>query len=350
MVMVLRDAVAIAALALVLLPSRGARADGPGDEAARAQADAEFNEGKKLLDSGQTAAACARFARSQDLDPKLGRLLNLAFCHEQEGKTASAWNEYNAAAALAAQKSQPDRVDFAREHATAVAKRLSFIHLDVPAGVWTVQVDGSGVTRDRWAMPLPLDPGTHRVVASAPGKRPESLSVNVPADPGVLEVGLAPLQDSAPRQAAPAGAPAASAPQNTPANAPVGAPEPEPVSSGNGSSGGEGHASHLPAFLVGGVGVAGLAVGVGAGVVAMSKKSDADAQCPAKQCNPAGHELISDARTAATISTVGFGVGVAGAAVATWLFLRESSSDSKSAHLTPVLGPRTAGLGLEGAW
>src|SRR5271166_4812159 len=109
-----REPVAIAALALLLAIPRVALADAPADDA-RAQADAEFAEGKKLLDDGQTAAACARFARSQDLDPKLGRLLNLAFCHEQEGKTASAWNEYNAAAALAAQKEQPDRVDFARE-------------------------------------------------------------------------------------------------------------------------------------------------------------------------------------------------------------------------------------------
>ena len=73
-----------------------ARADALPVGDTRAQADDEFNEGKRLMDAGDTAAACAKFAHSQELDPKLGRLLNLAFCHEQQGKTASAWSESGA--------------------------------------------------------------------------------------------------------------------------------------------------------------------------------------------------------------------------------------------------------------
>jgi hypothetical protein len=327
-----RDAIAVAALSLLLVASgRLARADTPGDEA-RAQADAEFAEGKKLLDDGQTAAACARFAKSEELDPKLGRLLNLAFCHEQEGKVASAWNEYNAAAALAAQKGQPDRVDFAREHATEVAKRLSFVHLDVPAGAETVEVDGAGVPHDRWTMPLPLDPGDHKVLVTGAHKKPADVAIKVLSDPGVQELTIPPLVDEGPAVAAPQAATGSTAATDTTDTA------------------GAGHANRLPAYLVGGLAVVGLGVGVAGGLVAVSKKNAADPDCPAKECNPAGRASISDAQTAAGVSTVGFGVGLAAAAAAVWLFVRAPPTDAHAARLTPVLGPRTAGVGLEGTW
>jgi hypothetical protein len=320
-----RDAVAIA---LLLTIPRLARADAPTDDA-REKADAEFAAGKKLLDDGQTAAACARFAKSQDLDPKLGRLLNLAFCHEQEGKIASSWNEYNAAAAMAAQKAQPDRVDFAREHATAVAKRLSFLHLDVPAGVDVVQVDDAGVPRDRWAMPMPLDPGPHKVQLTGANKKPATAAVQVSSEPGVQDLLLPPLADEHTETLSQVAAPSTIA---------------TPASDADGTS----HASRLPAYVVGGVAIVGLGVGAIAGLQAMSKKSEADSQCPAKQCDPAGRAIISDAQTAATVSTVGFGVGIAGAVATVWLYVHESSARPQTARLTPVIGP--ASLGLEGTW
>ncbi len=332
-----RGPIAVAALAFLVAAARPALADAPSDDASpqRVQADAEFAEGKQLLDAGQIAAACARFAKSQDLDPKLGRLLNLAFCHEQEGKTTSAWNEYNAAAALAAQKGQPDRVDFAREHAVSIAKHLSFLHLDVPAGVETIEVDGAGVPRDRWATPLPLDPGDHKIAIAAAGKKPASVAVTVSPVPGVQELAIPPLE--ADRAAAPVAASAASAGAGAGA-LPAGDAE-------------QAHsASRAPAYVAAGVAVVGLGVGVAGGLVAMSKKDQADLQCPEKLCNPAGRALVSDAQTAATMSTVGFGVGLAGAAAAVWFFLHAASSDSGAARLTPVIGPRSASLGLEGTW
>jgi len=312
-----------------------ARADAPsshGDDA-RAQADDEFSEGKKLMEAGDTAAACVKFAHSQELDPKLGRLLNLAFCHEQEGLTASAWAEFNGAAALAEEKGQAERVDFAREHAAAVAKKLAFVHLDIPANAASVDVDGATLSHDRWPMPLPFDPGEHHVVARAPGKKTRDVVVVVGTTPGIQEFRIAALEDEE--------TPATPPPVQAPAPRPPIQAAPPPEHAGP---------SRVPAVIVTGVATGGFAVGAVFGLQAISKKSSADPDCPAKLCNAEGSRLISQAETAATVSTIGFSVGLASAAVAAWLFVRRPSEEKGAARLVPVVGPGVSGLAMEGSW
>jgi len=320
----------VSLLASLSLESR-ARADAPPANDARAQADDEFNEGKRLMDAGQTSAACARFAHSQELDPKLGRLLNLAFCHEQEGKTASAWSEYNGAAALAEQKGQDERVEFAREHAAAVAKKLAFVHLDIPTNAVVVEVDGTGLSHERWPTPLPVDPGEHKIVASAPGKKARSLVVTVDSTPGIQEFRISPLEDEF---------------QAIPVPVPVSAPSPVEPEAPPAHSGG----SMVPGAIAAGVAAGGVAVGVIFGLEAMSKKSSADQDCRDKICDTAGRSLINDAQSAATVSTIGFGVGLAGAAAATWLFIRPPGGEKATARLIPMVGPRLSGLAMEGSF
>ncbi|MBK6693988.1 MAG: hypothetical protein IPG50_17530 [Myxococcales bacterium] len=80
-------AVAIAALTL----SAEAAAQSPAAEAL-------FREGVALLDSGDLKGACARFAESHKLEPSVGAAMNLGRCLERDGKNASAWASYLAAA------------------------------------------------------------------------------------------------------------------------------------------------------------------------------------------------------------------------------------------------------------
>src|SRR4051812_5694810 len=82
---------------LTLCAPVATRADVPN----RAAADALFEQGKRLLASGETDTACAALAESQRLAPRPGTLLNLALCHEAQGRTATAAGEFRRAESFA---------------------------------------------------------------------------------------------------------------------------------------------------------------------------------------------------------------------------------------------------------
>jgi hypothetical protein len=91
-------------------------------------------------------------------------------------------------------------------------------------------------------------------------------------------------------------------------------------------------------------------VGTGFALHAISLQHDADGMCPGKVCSPDGMARINDAKTFANLATVGFGVGVAGVALGTWLVLRSHGSSSAQAQLAPLVGADRAGVALSGAW
>lgn len=309
---------AVVMLGIVL--SGSAHADTPA-----ARADALFKQGQKLLDAGKYSEACPILAESHKLDPKLGRLLNLAFCHEHEGKAASAWAEYNDAVALATQRDQKERAEFARQHADQVAKKLSYLRLDFPKGKETVAeivVDSVQLPREKWTVPLPVDPGKHSVVARAADHVPRTLSVEVPNDPGTTPLAIEPLEvehvQSAPIDVTPH------------VDAPIAQPS---------------RGTFYAALVTGALGIAGLGVGAVLGGLAAAKKSDADPHCPMKACDPTGAGSLSDAKTFATVSTIGLIAGGALAATSVVLFIVSPRAPKKNVGI--LVGPI---VGIEGRW
>jgi serine/threonine-protein kinase len=313
----------------------------PTDEA-RARADALFREGQDLLTAGQIPTACARLEESQRLDPKLGRLLNVAYCHEKLGRVATAWSEYNQAAALAVQTKQAERESFARKQASQLSQKLSFIRLDLASApeVSQVTVDGASLTRDQWTVPFPVDPGDHALTFAGARRKVRTQTVAV-STAGTTRIAVAPLEPEG-STPTPEASPARPAEQEAlPSQPPQADPVAPPPARG----------SRVPGFVVGGVGVAALGVGVAFGVRAITLKSDADPQCPNRMCTQSGLATIGDAKTAATISTIGLAVGAVGVGLGTWLVLRvPSSSGTGGTTLVPYIAADGAALAWRGEW
>jgi hypothetical protein len=123
---------------------------------------------------------------------------------------------------------------------------------------------------------------------------------------------------------------------------PAPGPAPRPAESGGGLG-----AQKVLALVAGGIGIAGLGVGAAFGVMALSKKSDAQSVCPDQCATADGVNKWSDATSTGNISTIALiagGAVVAGAAVL-WL----TAPSSVGAASTRVgLGP--GGVQMRGVW
>jgi hypothetical protein len=253
-------------------------------------AETAFRDAQRLKSAGKIPEACARFAESQRLDPQTGTLLNLAICHESEGKTATAWGEYGEVVAQAEAAGQKDRLSFTRERVTAIEKKLSYAALDAPpnGGLSEVKLDGKVIGQALWTTPLPLDPGEHKYDLQATGKKPRALAITVPPGPGTMHVSVPPFEDV-----------------DRPAEAPATATPVHPSEASKTSEWAlEPSTLRTVGFVVAGVGLVGLGVGSYFGVRAMSLKGDVDDHCRGAGCDDLGFAAQRDAHGASDAATV----------------------------------------------
>lgn len=341
----------------LLLSLSVARADEP-TASDKAMAEALFRAGRELVDAGKIAEGCPKLEESFRLENKVGTLLNVALCHEQLGKTASAWAELIEVAAQAGRLKQNDRVQFAQERAKALEKKLSRVKLTAPHAEpgLTVSLDGKTIGASAFGVAMPLDPGDHKLLATAPGKAPFALTVTVTAGPSEKTVEIPALSPEG--AAPPTGtlAPTSSAPISTASSAPSGPTSSAPTATATLSPTSTPEPSGPNGMFIGGlaaagVGVAGLVAGGVFGGLTLSKEAEADKTCPDKVCpDQKSLDLHAEARTFSTISTIGFGVGIAGAGVGLTLLLLSRSSGNTAPKtgmrpvVAPVLGPSAAGL------
>ena len=72
----------------------------------------------------------------------------------------------------ATRASQKERAKFAREHAAALEKKLSYVTVDMPAvppGT-TVRLGDRNLVPEIWGTPIPVDPGWNLLEVTAPHK------------------------------------------------------------------------------------------------------------------------------------------------------------------------------------
>jgi len=299
----------------------------------RAAAEALFNQGRDLMTAGKLAEACPKFEASQQLDPGLGTMLNLAECYEKTGRTASAWAEYREAIPLARAAGSKARLDLATERAQALQERLSTLTIRAMSGDdegvhLEVRRDGVALQEAELGSPIPVDPGEHVVEAVAPGKQAWSSKVQVTGDAAKVSVEIPKLQ-AAGDQAQPATTTATPAVATTPENTPPTSDKPS------------GSAQRTTGLVFGGVGVVGIGLGAFFGLQASSKWSDAKKKCSDYPygCSADATDLRSSAHSAGTVSTVAFVAGGALLATGVVLYL---TAPTKKQSVALGFGPGSA--------
>jgi len=294
-----------------------------------ARADAMFNAGKALVDAGQYADACAKFAESKRLVPGLGVTLYLADCYEHVGRSASAWTEFRSAEGLARERGDR-RADVARARAQAIEPKLSRLTIavspSIPRTALQILRDGAPVAQEELGLAVPVDPGEHVVVVSSPGRKTRTLVAQVGPDHQAATVPIDSLDETettaSASAASPPAAPALPATTASPATtaapataSPATTAAPATTATATTTSGGA--TVRWIGVGVGAIGVVGLGVGSVLGLAAMSKRDQSNSgPCdPTDHCTSPGLSLRQDALNDATGSTVAFLVG--GIALAT---------------------------------
>jgi hypothetical protein len=290
-----------------------------------AAAEALFNQGREALDKGDYAAACKLFRESDRLDPAPGTKLNLADCEERRGRVATAWELFRAT--LQELPESDDRHAIAEQRVVALEMRLARLTMRLapgaPAGT-TVKVGDLELGSSSFGIALPLDPGKHRLVVSAPGFAPRSFDVEL-AEGKAKAITVGPGEKSGSVSAG------------------------TPSVPGEPNRGSDGTGNKTLGYVLGGVGVLGLTVGTVTGIILLGKKSTAEDHCDdaTQTCQPEGRDANESGRALAPVSTIGFLVGIAGISAGAYFIL---SSGKTETALHTTVAPGRSQISLVHQW
>jgi hypothetical protein len=314
---------------------------------ARAYADdvaaprALFDKGLAEMQAGRYESGCPRLGESYRLDPRPGTLFTLAECEAKRGRIATAVARYSEYLSLydrmppEQRAKQLDRNTISARQKAALSPKVPELTLilpkDAPRGT-VVKRDDVVLDAPSLGIGLPVDPGDHVVTTQAPGgpETPRHVTVKAGEHP-VIELEVQP-----PGPIAAAAAPA------------------DETLKPAGSS------RRTIAYVVGGVGVAEIAVGAITGGLMLSKKGAINSGCRdgsdgVKLCTPDGAAAGQSAKTLGAVSSVGFALGLAGAGAAVVLIVTDPGPDAGRAPSSVALGvigagPGGAMIGARGSW
>jgi hypothetical protein len=289
----------------------------------KAAADQLYIDAKKLMDDGKAADACPKLEESMRLDPADGTELRLATCYEMIGRYATSWSLYRTALTKAKKANNAQRIEYATAHIAIVEPKISHVTLAVAAGAnvpgLVVKLDEDTIGAGAFGTALPVDPGTHRVSVSAPGKNTWETKVEVGPEKTDKSVQIPQLQD------APATVPMTTAKGGVP----------------------------TLAYVSIGAGVVFLAGAVVGQLSARSAFDDRKNDCAAQRtptCDDTGTSKIHTWETlsfvSAGLSAVGFGVGIYLIASAP----KKEDAPAVSSLRVGIMPGSTPRFGIEGAF
>lgn len=291
----------VAAVGLAVTPARAQTARD------KASARALTYEGDELARKDDCQHAIEKYERAASLYPAASILTSLAECQIKLGKlvegTETARQVLREELGTRPKQAFADAQRKARDLVTANEGKIGRLRLLVaPAsGELRVRVDDEVVRVASLGVELRVDPGPHVIVAEAPGYLSAKREVTI--EPGASQEVEIQLELDATPRARPIAASAAVAGE--------GGPRPR--------------ASYklMPAYVSYGVGGVGLIVGTVFGLQALSTKSRLDDACNGGgQCPSSTRGDVDGLATKSLVSTIGFGVALAGAGVGTYFLLK----------------------------
>jgi tetratricopeptide (TPR) repeat protein len=267
-----------------------------------------FKQGRALAKAGKDAEACDKFKKSQELDPQLGTLFNIAQCEEKIGQLASAIAAYRE---VVAKDTNAERRARAAEFQSKLEQRVPklLVIVSKPPASLVVTLDGPrGAKPIEPNSPIEVDLGEYSVVARADGYRELSSKVKIDTEGKTttvpIDLALVHGRDDDVVAAEP------HHPQPPPPE------QPAPSHSHRKTYG----------YVALGVGGVALAAGLYFGSVASGKWNDAKAVCGGTTCTTQSdvdkaQALVDDSRSAGNISTalVVGGAAIAATGVVLWL-------------------------------
>jgi tetratricopeptide (TPR) repeat protein len=313
------------------------------DEAPRNPELAEklFAQGKLALEAGRRAEACEAFSASQAAEPSVGALLNLARCDEDDGRIATAWATYRAAATLAGQRGEEERRRGALELVARLEPRLSRLSLEISPqhAPVVVELDGQVLPSVSLGVAVPVDPGNHLVVTRAAGHEVWRSTVVVQGEGTRTLVLVPPLREAT--SASPAASSTASE-------------ERGPAGTKRGT------AQRAVGLVLAGVGLGALAGGAVEGGRALALDATLERLCGqpgaggARPCPATLTVTIDSAEVAGNTATVLLAAGGALLVTGTTLFVTALGADAprkaQALEIAPLLSPSFAGLGVCGVF
>jgi hypothetical protein len=299
---------AVAAFGLVLACfTQSARADEP-DASIRMAARELALTGADAFDKQDYVAALERFQRAEALYRAPSISVMVARCLARVGRVVEAVDKYEETRRMPLDASAPEAfqraVADANAEVDAVRARVARLQLRLPPDAPAdseVRLDDKLLPRALVGIDIPVDPGTHHVVAQVTGHPAYASDVAV-AEGGRNDVDIV-LSRSEPEAPKP-GVPSAPARAST--------------------------SSHTWGMvLLSGGGVA-LAAGTVTGIIALGHKSHLDANCH-PGCPADMQDQLESFRLNRTLSYVSFGVGLAAVGAGTYLMLHRGPSGSELA-------------------
>lgn len=255
-------------------------------------AEEAFARGREALKIGKYAEACGAFEESQRIDPQTTTQFNIALCDEQLGKLASALAIYQD---LAEHDDVPARRAKSADMVEQLSGRVARLEIRVVDPRPDLEITVNGVRALDWKS-LPIDLGTSRVVARAPGARDVARVVVAKSERQRISITVKLVAHDAP--------PSEQADQ--PAELVPGGHVVEPsLPVADASAPSSRKTLGLVMIVGGGVAVAG---GITFGLLARSSWHDAKNVCSGTTCDTpdelaAGQALVDRARTRGTIAT-----------------------------------------------